>query len=235
MPLMLACLRPLAAADRCGVRWVLPQMNLLDRAVKMAAEQDESEDMNFVRKHAREQAEERGVSIREAASRIFSNASGSYSSNVNLAVENSSWSDEQQLQEMYLSRKSFAFNSDRCAPPLVDCPGRLCRPCTASSTVTSPLHVNGSQYSQQGGNHRCPQNREHPVMTLHLAIRCTGAAIRGRGRSHVSASVRHRCLFGAAAGSVADVGSVGTSKGGVGAGAGRAPGARPTGRGSRAP
>lgn len=32
------------------------QMNLLDRAIKMAAEQDEPEDMNFVRKHAREQA-----------------------------------------------------------------------------------------------------------------------------------------------------------------------------------
>ena len=31
------------------------QMNLLDRAIKMAAEQDEPEDMNFVRKHAREQ------------------------------------------------------------------------------------------------------------------------------------------------------------------------------------
>ena len=46
---------------------------------------------------------------------MFSNASGSYSSNVNLAVENSSWQDEQQLQEMYLKRKSFAFNSDRCA------------------------------------------------------------------------------------------------------------------------
>ena len=54
-----------------------------------------------------------GISMRQAATRIFSNASGSYSSNVNLAVENSSWSDEQQLQEMYLSRKSFAFNSDR--------------------------------------------------------------------------------------------------------------------------
>lgn len=37
------------------------------------------------------QAEERGVTMREAACRIFSNASGSYSSNVNLAVENSSW------------------------------------------------------------------------------------------------------------------------------------------------
>ncbi|KAA6426638.1 MAG: magnesium chelatase subunit H [Trebouxia sp. A1-2] len=89
------------------------QMNLLDRAVKMAAELDEPEDMNFVRKHARQQAEEMGISMRQAATRIFSNASGSYSSNVNLAVENSSWSDEQQLQEMYLSRKSFAFNSDR--------------------------------------------------------------------------------------------------------------------------
>ena len=59
------------------------------------------------------QAEEAGTSMREAATRVFSNASGSYSSNVNLAVENSSWQDEMQLQEMYVSRKSFAFNSDR--------------------------------------------------------------------------------------------------------------------------
>jgi len=89
------------------------QMNLLDRAVKMAAEMDEPDELNFVRKHAREQAEELGISLRSAATRIFSNASGSYSSNVNLAVENSSWSDEQQLQEMYLQRKTFAFDSDR--------------------------------------------------------------------------------------------------------------------------
>ncbi|WIA33976.1 hypothetical protein OEZ86_007071 [Tetradesmus obliquus] len=89
------------------------QMLLLDRAIKMAAEQDEPEEMNFVRKHARQQAAEMGISLRDAATRVFSNSSGSYSSNVNLAVENSSWSDEQQLQEMYLKRKSFAFNSDR--------------------------------------------------------------------------------------------------------------------------
>merc|ERR1719393_845932 len=89
-------------------------MNLLDRAVKLAAEQeDEPLEMNFVRKHALEQAEELGVDLRTASTRIFSNASGSYSSNVNLAVENSSWNDEQQLQDMYLSRKSFAFNSDK--------------------------------------------------------------------------------------------------------------------------
>jgi magnesium chelatase subunit H len=88
------------------------QMALLDKAVKMAAESDEPLEMNFVRKHALEQAKELGVSVRQAATRVFSNASGSYSSNVNLAVENSSWEQESELQEMYLKRKSFAFNSD---------------------------------------------------------------------------------------------------------------------------
>lgn len=87
-------------------------MNLLDRAVKMVAELDEPVEQNFVRKHALEQAETLGIGVREAATRIFSNASGSYSSNINLAVENSSWNDEKQLQDMYLSRKSFAFDSD---------------------------------------------------------------------------------------------------------------------------
>ncbi|WP_017714918.1 magnesium chelatase subunit H [Kamptonema formosum] len=88
------------------------QMSLLDKAVKMAAEADEPVEMNFVRKHALKQAEEMGINLRQAATRVFSNASGSYSSNVNLAVENGTWEDEAQLQEMYLTRKSFAFSSD---------------------------------------------------------------------------------------------------------------------------
>jgi magnesium chelatase subunit H len=88
------------------------QMNLLDQGVKMAAEADEPVEMNFVRKHATEQAEEMGINLRQAATRVFSNASGSYSSNINLAVENSSWEEEAELQEMYLKRKSFAFDSD---------------------------------------------------------------------------------------------------------------------------
>lgn len=62
------------------------QMNLLDQAIKLAAEMDEPAEMNYVRKHALEQAKELGVSVRQAATRVFSNASGSYSSNVNLAL-----------------------------------------------------------------------------------------------------------------------------------------------------
>ncbi|TBR60552.1 magnesium chelatase subunit H [Westiellopsis prolifica IICB1] len=88
------------------------QMNLLDQAVKMAAEADEPLEMNYVRKHALQQAQEMGINLRQAATRVFSNASGSYSSNINLAVENSTWESEAELQEMYLNRKSFAFSAD---------------------------------------------------------------------------------------------------------------------------
>lgn len=96
------------------------QMAVMDMAVKKAAEADEDSSMNFVRKHALEQAEDLGVSVREAATRVFSNASGSYSANVSLAIENGGWEDEKQLQDMYLSRKGFAFNADRPGEMKVD-------------------------------------------------------------------------------------------------------------------
>jgi magnesium chelatase subunit H len=89
------------------------QMNLLDRAVKLVAELDEPLDQNFVRKHALEQAEELNCSLRDAATRVFSNAAGSYSANVGLAIENGGWEAESQLQEQFLTRKSFAFNADK--------------------------------------------------------------------------------------------------------------------------
>jgi hypothetical protein len=53
------------------------------------------------------------VSLREAATRVFSNSAGSYSANVGLAIENGGWEGEQQLQDQFLSRKGFAFNADR--------------------------------------------------------------------------------------------------------------------------
>jgi len=89
------------------------QMNLMDRAIKMAAEADEPIEQNFVRKHALEQAEELGVSLRDAACRVFSNSAGSYSANVGLAIENGGWEDESQLQDQFLTRKGFAFNADK--------------------------------------------------------------------------------------------------------------------------
>lgn len=79
----------------------------------MAAEAEEPEEMNFVRKHAAEQAKEFGLTIRDAATRVFSNSAGSYSANVGLAIENGGWEDEEQLQQQFVSRKGFAFNADK--------------------------------------------------------------------------------------------------------------------------
>lgn len=89
------------------------QMNLMDRGIKMAAEADEPLDQNFIRAHAIQQAEELGVTLREASARVFSNSAGSYSANVGLAIENGGWEDEGQLQEQFLTRKGFAFNADK--------------------------------------------------------------------------------------------------------------------------
>ena len=89
------------------------QMNLMDRGIKLAAEADEPLEMNFIRKHALEQAAEMNISLREASARVFSNAAGSYSANVGLAIENGGWEDEGQLQEQFLTRKGFAFNADK--------------------------------------------------------------------------------------------------------------------------
>ena len=88
-------------------------MNLLDRACKMAAEADEPLEMNYVRAHAIEQAKEFKISLRDAATRVFSNAAGSYSANVGLTLENGGWEDEKQLQDQFINRKGYAFNADK--------------------------------------------------------------------------------------------------------------------------
>jgi len=86
------------------------QAQLIDRAVRMAAEADEPEELNFVRKHVRAQAAEMGVSTEEAAMRVFSNAPGTYGANVNNMVESGTWDDDTQLSELFMSRKGFAMD-----------------------------------------------------------------------------------------------------------------------------
>lgn len=85
------------------------QMQLLDKAARLAAQADEPDEFNFVRKHAREQAATMGISIEEAATRVFANAPGSYGANVNRLVESGTWDADDQLSDAFLSRKSFAL------------------------------------------------------------------------------------------------------------------------------
>ncbi|QGG48740.1 Magnesium chelatase H subunit, BchH [Heliorestis convoluta] len=85
------------------------QMELLDEAVKMAALADEDCDRNYIRKHALAQAEEMNIPLESAATRIFSNAPGSYGGNVNQMVENSAWEEAGELADTFIKRKGFAY------------------------------------------------------------------------------------------------------------------------------
>lgn len=85
------------------------QAMLIDKAARLAAVADEPVEANFVRKHALMLANSLGISIEEAAARVFSNAPGSYGANVNHVVEQSAWQDDQELSEVFMNRKGFAM------------------------------------------------------------------------------------------------------------------------------
>ena len=88
------------------------QMQLIDRAARLAACADEPLEFNFVRRHALSQAAELGIPLEEAAARVFANAPGSYGANINNLVESSTYDDDSQLNEAFLSRKSFSIGKN---------------------------------------------------------------------------------------------------------------------------
>ncbi|MBM3162984.1 MAG: magnesium chelatase subunit H [Chlorobi bacterium] len=99
-----------------------PQVKLLDKAVRMAAAADEPEEMNFLRKHVLQEMSEKNCSFSEASNRVFSNAPGNYGANVNHLVESSTWEEEKQLADAFVSRKSFAVTE---TGEWLECPDAL--------------------------------------------------------------------------------------------------------------
>lgn len=94
-------------------RDLLPmQTKLLAEAALLAAQADEPEAMNFVRKHALAHLAEHGGTIEQAALRVFGNADGAYGANVNHLLESGAWQEEDELAEAYIRRKGFAYGVD---------------------------------------------------------------------------------------------------------------------------
>jgi magnesium chelatase subunit H len=89
-----------------------PTVQLLDKAVRVVAQLDEPLEMNFVRKHVREQMKEEACAADEAAVRVFSNAPGNYGTNVNFMVMDSQWEREETLGDLFVTRKCFAYGRD---------------------------------------------------------------------------------------------------------------------------
>ena len=93
-----------------------PTMALLDRAVRLVASLDEPFDHNYVRRHVIEHSES-GASMDDAAVRVFSNAAGSYGTNVNFMVLDSQWEAGKELGELFVTRKCFAYGRGKEGQP----------------------------------------------------------------------------------------------------------------------
>lgn len=94
-------------------RDLLPlQVKLLAEAALLCAQADEDPACNFVRKHALATMAETGCDMAQASLRVFSNADGAYGSNVNLLIETGRWENEDELADLFVQRKSFAYGCD---------------------------------------------------------------------------------------------------------------------------
>lgn len=88
-------------------------MLLLDKAVRCVAELDEPDDLNPVRANVRARVAEGECAFDEAALRVFSNAPGSYGTNVNFMVMDSQWETADALGDLFVTRKCFAYGRGR--------------------------------------------------------------------------------------------------------------------------
>ena len=90
------------------------QMSLMDRALKLAASAEEPLEQNFLRKHSVVLSNQFHSSLSFAATRVFSNAPGSYGANVRDMVNHDNWDwDEKELREEYLIRKGYSFHAEK--------------------------------------------------------------------------------------------------------------------------
>ncbi|WP_010184117.1 magnesium chelatase subunit H [Sphingomonas sp. PAMC 26605] len=91
-------------------RDLLPlQTRMLAQAALLAAEADEPDEQNFVRRHARAHAAAQGCDLETAALRVFSNAEGAYGANVNLMIDTGAWTDPDELADSFERQKGFAY------------------------------------------------------------------------------------------------------------------------------
>jgi magnesium chelatase subunit H len=88
-------------------------MLLLDKAVRCVAELDEADELNPVRANVRARVAEGNCTLEEAQLRVFSNAPGSYGTNVNFMVMDSQWETADALGDLFITRKCFAYGRGR--------------------------------------------------------------------------------------------------------------------------
>lgn len=91
-------------------RDLLPlQTRMIAEASWLATMVDEAPEMNFVRKHSLEHQAKHDCDLETASLRVFSNAQGAYGANVNMMIDDGSWTDPDELANMFEAKKGFAY------------------------------------------------------------------------------------------------------------------------------
>lgn len=102
-------------------RDTLPQLaELMDKAVLLAASQEESDEDNYVRKHVKEDTKymtDEGIdgdeAWRNAAFRIFGDAPGTYGAGVNTVLDGKNWQNEDDLANVYVRWGGHVFGGGK--------------------------------------------------------------------------------------------------------------------------
>ncbi|RRR75170.1 MAG: magnesium chelatase subunit H, partial [Candidatus Viridilinea halotolerans] len=87
-------------------------IDLLDRLVREAAAAEEPEEQNFIRKHVNAMLAE-GKTWEQATARVFTQAEGTYGTDVDDAIDGGAWEERQDLEELFIKRNAFAFGGEK--------------------------------------------------------------------------------------------------------------------------
>src|SRR5918998_1284100 len=83
-------------------------ISLIDEAVRAVAALDEPEEMNFVKKHAREENKD-GADDRRATTRIFGSKPGAYGAGLLPPIDARNWRSDEDLAEVYAVWGGYAY------------------------------------------------------------------------------------------------------------------------------
>ncbi|MBS7548790.1 cobaltochelatase subunit CobN [Dietzia massiliensis] len=92
---------------------------MLDDAVRMVAELDEPDELNFIAAHTRADLAEHHDG-RRATTRIFGSAPGSYGAGILQTIEAGNWRDDRDLAEVYTRWGGYAYGRDLAGVPAAD-------------------------------------------------------------------------------------------------------------------
>ena len=91
-------------------RDLLPlQTRMIADATYLATIADEAPEQNFVRKHSLAHQAQHNCDLETASLRVFSNAQGAYGANVNMMIDGGTWTDPEELAEMFEAKKGYAY------------------------------------------------------------------------------------------------------------------------------